>query len=94
MSENPTHSVQKSWRMLSGDDLKAQRILLGLTQAELARILGVQRTTLVETEQKSCDQLSVLWRLAIRTLRGEPELFLDSGQIAFRIGVMKGPSND
>jgi DNA-binding XRE family transcriptional regulator len=81
MLENPTQIEQKAWRLLSGPDLRAQRIHLGMSQAELATIFGVQRTTLIEVEQKSCDTLSVLWRLAIRTLLREPETLISSHRL-------------
>jgi transcriptional regulator with XRE-family HTH domain len=94
MLENPTQSEQKCWRLLAGADLRARRIQLGLSQAGLARILGVQRTTILDVESKSADDLSVLWRLAIRALIREPELFADNHQLERYNSALRGSEHE
>lgn len=66
---------------MTGDDLQALRKSVGLTQAEMARMIGLTLRPYIEVEHKGAEEIRKLHRLAVERVvlhiaaeRGDPML--------------------
>ena len=76
----PSQRVQPAWRgfsavlafrCLTGRDLRKRRLLLGLTQSELAAKLGMARNTITRYERGFLPKIPKYVELAVRGLQAE-----------------------
>lgn len=74
MSKNLTYiSKETNWRNHNGVTLRLFREHLGVSQAELALVLGVSRATIISVESRNDpSKLSNIWKIAIRELLLRP----------------------
>ncbi len=98
MSKNLTSKSELlNWRHHNGETLRLLRENLGVTQAELASILGVSRATVIGVESRiDPAKLSTLWKIAIRDMLNRPYEYFPSidGRLLSNPNFSNGSQHD